>query len=201
MNQNEFFNQRVGRVYYTSQPTPGGIGETPVRIDADGVVRTPTGGTVDAPYALLDGSVTPDGRVVARDDLGTTLWRLRGPLSSLTSVSGLYPNDTWSGAGVTWKRLRCMGGGLLVGLHSDPTLFAGQLTRVTAFVRGKPVASIAVAPEGTATLRVPLEAEDGRCIVRFTVSPTRVPADVIPGNTDDRELGAHFDSFVQEEPA
>ena len=201
VNQNEFFNRRVGRVYYTSQPTPGGIGETPVRIDADGTVRTRTGGTVDAPYALLDGSVTPDGRVVARDDLGTTLWRLRGPLSSLTSVSGLYPNDTWSGAGVTWKRLRCMGGGLLVGLHSDPTLFAGQLTRVTAFVHGKPAASIAVAPEGTATLRVPLEAEGGRCVVRFTVSPTRVPAEVIPGNTDDRELGAHFDSFVQEEPA
>ena len=126
VNQNEFFNRRVGRVYYTSQPTPGGIGETPVRIDADGVVRTPTGGTVNAPYALLDGSVTPDGRVVARDDLGTTLWRLRGPLSSLTSVSGLYPNDTWSGARVRWKRLRCMGGRLLVGLHSDPTLFAGQ---------------------------------------------------------------------------
>src|SRR6185503_18298481 len=201
VNQNEFFNRRVGRVYYTSQPTPGGIGETPVRIDADGVVRTPTGGTVNAPYALLDGSVTPDGRVVARDDLGTTLWRLRGPLSSLTRVSGLYPNDTWSGARVRWKRLRCMGGRLLVGLHSDPTLFAGRLTRVTASVRGKPVASIAVAPEGTATLRVPLEAEGGRCVVRFTVSPTRVPAEVIPGNTDDRELGAHFDSFVQEEPA
>ena len=201
VNQNEFFNRRVGRVYYTSQPTPGGIGETPVRIDADGVVRTPTGGTVNAPYALLDGSVTPDGRVVARDDLGTTLWRLRGPLSSLTSVSGLYPNDTWSGARVRWKRLRCMGGRLLVGLHSDPTLFAGRLTRVTAWVRGKPVASIAVAPEGTATLRVPLEAGNGTCVVRFTVSPTRVPAEVIPGNTDDRELGAHFDSFVQEEPA
>jgi hypothetical protein len=116
-------------------------------------------------------------------------------------VSGLYPTDTWSGAHVTWRRLRCMGGRLLVGLHSDPTLFAGQLTRVTAFVRGKPVASISVAPEGQATLRVPLEAENGTCAVRFTVSPTRVPADVIPGNTDDRELGAHFDSFVQEEPA
>ena len=90
---------------------------------------------------------------------------------------------------------------MLVGLHSDPTLFAGQLTRVTASVRGRPVASIAVAPEGTATLGVPLEAENGTCVVRFMVSPTRVPAQVIPGDTDDRELGAHFDSFVQDEPA
>ena len=163
-------------------------------------MRTPTGGTVDAPYALLDGSVTPDGQVVARDDLGTTLWRLRGPLTSLTSVAGLYPNDTWSGRRATWKRLRCMGGRLLVGLHSDPTLFAGRLTRVTAFVRGQPVATIAVAPEGSATLRVPLEPANGRCVVRFTVAPTLVPADD-PGNTDDRRLGAHFDSFVHEEPA
>ncbi len=34
VNQNEFFNRSVGRVYYTSQPTPAGIGETPVRVDA-----------------------------------------------------------------------------------------------------------------------------------------------------------------------
>ena len=201
VNQNEFFNRAVGRVYYTSEPTPGGIGETPVRVDAHGIVRTPTGGTVDAPYALLDGSVTPDGQVIARDDLGTTLWRLRGPLTSLTSVAGLYPNDTWSGRYVTWKRLRCMGGRLLVGLHSDPTLFAGRLTRVTAFVRGQPVATIAVAPEGSATLRVPLEPQHRHCVVHFTVTPTLVPADVIPGNADDRRLGVHFDSFVHQEPA
>ena len=200
VNQNEFFNGAVGDVYYTSLPTPGGIGETPVRVAADGTVHTPDGGTVDRPYALLDGSVTPDGEVVARDDLGTTLWRLNGPLASLTRVTGLYPNDTWSGRTVTWTRLRCTGGRLLVGLHSDPTLFAGRLTRVVAGVRGEPVARIVVPPEGTATLRVPLEPAGGRCRVRFTVTPTLVPAEVIPGNTDDRELGAHFDSFVHLEP-
>jgi hypothetical protein len=201
VNQNEFFNRSVGRVYYTSQPTPGGIGEAPVRVDANGIVRTAGGKTIDAPYALLDGSVTPDGSVVARDDLGTTLWRLRGPLTSLTSVSGLYPSDTWSGPRVTWKRLRCRGGRLLVALHSDPTLFAGRLTRVTAFVGGRPVATKAVAPEGSATLQVPLQPANGRCVVRFTVAPTLVPSEVIPGNTDDRRLGAHFDSFVHQEPA
>jgi hypothetical protein len=201
VNLNEFFNRRVGDVYYTSEPTPGGIGETPVTIDRDGIVRTPEGRTVDDPYALLDGSVTPDGEVVARDDLGTTLWRLDGPLASLTRVTGLYPNDTWSGREVTWTRLRCMGGRLLVGLHSDPTLFAGRRTYVVATVAGAPVARIYVPPEGSATLRVPLEPVDGRCRVRFRVSPTLVPAAVIPGNGDDRELGAHFDSFVHEEPA
>jgi hypothetical protein len=201
VNQNEFFNRRVGRVYYTSEPTPGGIGETPVHVDAAGVVRTPSGGTIDAPYALLDGSVTPSGDVVARDDLGTTLWRLHGPLASLTSVAGLYPNDTWSGRRVRWTRLRCQGGLLRVALHSDPTLFAGRLTRVVASVRGRPVARIEVPPEGSVTLRVPLAPVAGRCVVRFTVAPTLVPAEVIPGNDDERRLGAHFDSFVHEEPA
>ena len=201
VNQNEFFNRRVGDVYYTSEPTPGGIGETPVRVDAHGVVRTPSGATVDTPYALLDGSVTPDGDVVARDDLGTTLWRLHGPLASLTSVAGLYPSDTWSGSHVRWTRLRCHGGLLRVGLHSDPTLFAGRLTQVVAQVRGRPVARIEVPPEGAVTLRVPLEPDRGRCIVLFTVVPTLVPAEVIPGNRDERRLGAHFDSFVHDEPA
>ena len=63
VNLNEFFNRRVGPVFYTSAPTPGGFGEQPVRVDRNGIVRTADGGTVDLPYALLDGSVTPDGAV------------------------------------------------------------------------------------------------------------------------------------------
>jgi 4-amino-4-deoxy-L-arabinose transferase-like glycosyltransferase len=203
VNQNEFFNRRVGEVYYTSSPTPGGIGETAVTIDpGDGTVRTANGATIDAPYALLDGSVIPDGAAVARDDgLGTTLWRLSGPLASTTKVTGLYPNDTWSGPRATWKRVRCNGGELIVALHSDPTLFAGRLTDVLATVAGRPAARMRVPPEGSVTMRVPLEPVDGTCVVRFTVSPTLVPAEVLPGSTDDRQLGVHFDSFVQEEPA
>jgi Dolichyl-phosphate-mannose-protein mannosyltransferase len=201
VNQNEFFNARVGDVYYTSSPTPGGIGETPVTIDADGTVHTPDGKTIDDPYALLDGSVTPDGEAIARDALGTTLWRLHGPLASLTKVTGLYPNDTWSGRSVTWSRLRCGGGELLVGLHSDPTLFAGELTHVLATVQGKPVARIAVSPEGPVTLRVPLEPAAGKCVVHFAITPTRIPAEVVPGSGDDRRLGVHFDRFVHAQPA
>jgi len=201
VNLNEFFNRRVGPVFYTSAPTPGGFGEQPVRVDRNGIVRTADGGSVDLPYALLDGSVTPDGAALERDELGMTLWRLHGPLASLTKVGGVYPGDTWSGPVATWRRLRCTGGELRVRMHSDPTLFAGRLTHVLASVGGRPVARIAVPPEGSVALPVPLTPSNGTCTVRFTVDPTLVPADVLPDSTDRRELGVHFDEFVHEEPA
>ena len=47
VNMNEFFNARVGQVYYTSAPTPGGFGELPITVDAKGLVRTADGKTVD----------------------------------------------------------------------------------------------------------------------------------------------------------
>ena len=83
----------MGPVYYTVAPTPGGIGETQVTPDpADGTFRTATGATIDARYALLDGSISPDGDIVARDlSLGITLWRLTGPLSSTTTLDGHLP--------------------------------------------------------------------------------------------------------------
>src|SRR5918996_3691050 len=99
VNQNEFFNRRVGDVYYTRDPTPGGIGETEVFIDPrNGVVRRTSGETLQADYLLTDGSVTPDGEVLARDDLlGTTLWRIGGGGGSPTPTSGPYPHHTRSG--------------------------------------------------------------------------------------------------------
>ena len=125
VNQNEFFNRTVGPVYYLRQPTPGGVGETQVRIDPrNGLVRLPDGDPLAVEYLLTDGSVTPDGEVVARDDLlGTTLWRVDGDVVSTTSIRGLYPNDSWSGEAVTWRRRLCRGGELVVSLSSDPSLF------------------------------------------------------------------------------
>jgi hypothetical protein len=202
VNQNEFFNRAVGDVYYTVAPTPGGIGETAVRPGPDGTLHTADGKAVDAPYALLDGSISPDGEIVAADlPLGITLWRLEGPLSSTTSLTGIYPNDTWSGRNVRWTRRHCSGGELDVGLHSDPNLVGGELTDVLASVRGRPVARISVPPTGVVRLRVPLTSVDGTCAVDFLVTPTRIPANRIAGSTDTRPLGVHFDSFVYHRPA
>src|SRR5574338_1578502 len=140
VNQNEFFNRSVGPIYYTVAPTPGGIGETPVGLDpTDGTLRTASGATIDAPYALLDGSISPDGEIVARDaPLGITLWRLHGPLSSTTTLTGIYPSDTWSGPRVRWTRHHCQGGEVTVTLFSDPNLVGTDLTDVLALVRGRP---------------------------------------------------------------
>jgi 4-amino-4-deoxy-L-arabinose transferase-like glycosyltransferase len=199
VNQNEFFNAAVGDVLYTSAPTPGGIGEEPVSIDAgDGVVRDRSGRRVRVPYLLSDGAFAPDGEELARDEaLGTTLWRVDGPLLSTTKVEGLYPNDSWSGSEVRWTKRRCRGGALTVSLSSDPSLFTNPQT-VSARSAGRSstaVAAVRFDPRETATLRVALRPSSNSCSVRFVVSPTAVPAEVIPGNTDDRVLGAHFNAF------
>ncbi len=192
----------MGDVYYTVAPTPGGIGETAVGPGPDGTLRTADGKTIDAPYALLDGSISPDGSIVAADvPLGITLWRLQGPLASTTSLDGIYPNDTWSGRNVRWARRQCSGGELEVRLHSDPNLVGSELTDVLASVGGRPVARIAVPPTGVVQLRMPLTAVDGTCTVDFLVTPTRIPANRIEGSTDVRPLGVHFDSFVYQRPA
>ena len=49
-------------------------------------------------------------------------------------------------------------------------------------------------------LRVRLQAVDGTCVVDFDVSPTRIPAQRIPGSTDTRRLGVHFGAFEYHPP-
>jgi Dolichyl-phosphate-mannose-protein mannosyltransferase len=196
VNINEFFNRAVADVLFTSAPTPGGIGERRVQIDpVEGLVRDERGRPVRVQYVLTDGSITPDGKLVARDrQLGTALWRVDGELVSTTTVVGLYPEDTWSGPAVTWTRRRCHGGDLRVALSSDPTLFPDQRQRVDAVsTGGRDVRTAAVSfpSDKTTTLRVPMSRGAKTCVVRFRVTPTATP-----GKDDPRELGAHFNAFV-----
>jgi hypothetical protein len=193
VNQNEFFNRRVGPVYYIGGPTPGGLAETEVAIDeATGEIRTVDGKRrVRARYVLTEDVISPDGVVVARDPgIGVTLWRVSGPLiATATKVEGLYPGDTWSGSTVTWTRERCRGGTLTVSLASDPQLFDDDQV-VTASVAGEVVRRARIAPTGTARLRIEPKPNRGTCRVVFRVARTKVP-----GSGDDRELGAHFNTF------
>jgi hypothetical protein len=194
VNQNEFFNRGVGSVYFVGGPTPGGLAESEVGIDEDtGEIRTVTEERAISPrYLLTEDVISPDGKVVARDPgVGLTLWRVSGSLvATETIVEGLYPDDTWSGSKVTWTREHCRGGTLMVGLASDPNLYADEQV-VTAFVRGEPVGRVTVEPDGVAELNVRVAPVAGTCRVVFRVGRTKVP-----GNGDDRALGVHFTGFT-----
>ena len=193
VNMNEFFNRRVGQVYYTSSPTPGGVNELPVTVDRAGVVRTADGRALSPSYLLVDGSVDPNAVAVARDRLlGMTVWKVDGPLVLAKTVkTGVNPDDTWSGPRVTWTRENCSGGSLTVSLSGDVQLFPeGNTVTASTGQRAR------VLPNRLTTLRVPLVPKQGRCSVVFDVSPTAIPSQVIPGNTDDRVLGAHFNAFA-----
>jgi hypothetical protein len=200
VNQNEFFNRTVEPVYYVTQPTPGGLPETRVRIDpVTGAVTLPDGAPVDTRYLVVDSSFEPDGTRLAQDKgWGVTLWRVRPPLVSAVKIDGLYPNDTWSGKRVTWLRRRCVRGGLVVSMSSDPSLFLGPQT-VVARSGDKLVGRVRFQPDSFGVMRIPVIPREGsdRCTVTFTVTPTAIPAKVTGGaNPDARVLGVHFNRFV-----
>jgi hypothetical protein len=195
--ENEFFNRSVRRFYYTSSPLQGDLPEQPLTVDRrTGLMRGPDGKVVRAAYVLTDGSVDVEGRVIAEDvRKGIVLVRIAGLLRQVSRVEGLYPQDTWSGAQVTYTRLDCRGGSVDVSLQSDPSLFA-KPTTVVASVGGREVRRVSVAPDAIRTLRVPLEPAGRSCVARFAVSPTLVPLEATNGqNPDPRELGIHFTRF------
>ena len=106
-----------------------------------------------------------------------------------THVTGLYPNDTWSGRRVVYTRTHCRGGKLSVALGSDPSLFT-RAQVVTARERGHVVGRARIAPAESTDLVVALQPVASVCTVRFDVARTAVP-----GHGDSRTLGAHFFSF------
>jgi Dolichyl-phosphate-mannose-protein mannosyltransferase len=200
VNLNEFFNRGVGPVFYLTAPTPGGLPEREIRIDSEtGAVTFPDGSPVRDAYVIADSSFEPAGEALATDKgWGVTLWRVTSPLVSATHVEGLYPRDTWSGPEVTYTRRRCAPGRLSVELSSDANLFLEPQT-VVARSNGRVVGRARFPPEERAVLSVPIEPLSGtnECRVVYTISPTAVPAEVMPGgNPDPRELGAHFNRFV-----
>ena len=142
---------------------------------------------------LTDGSLEPDATAIAQDaPLGLTLWKVSGPLVLVkTRITGIYPGDTWSGPRVTWSREHCRGGSLTVSLSGDAQLLPNGNT-----VSTPSGASVHVAPNKVATLRVPLTSRGDTCSVVFNIAPTAVPSEVIPGSKDDRQLGVHFNAFA-----
>jgi glycosyltransferase involved in cell wall biosynthesis len=182
--ENEFFNRSVGPVYDLRQQSMGGLPETRLTQRADGVLLA-NGAPVRQAYVLTEAEVPLAGRIVARDKLkGMVVRQTDGLVRIGYRVSGLYPNDTWSGKRVTYTRLRCRGGKVTTVLLRDTNLINAPQTVQAAGRR------VVLRTNDQATLTVPLRPANGVCRVVFTVSPTAVPG---PG--DQRVLGVHFLEF------
>jgi hypothetical protein len=193
---NEFFNRSVGTVYTVDGPDPadGGLPETPVHEAGDGTLKTATGATPRVGYAVSYVDIA--GTRLARDaQIGLALYRVDGPMVVLARVRGLYPNDSWAGRNLVYRRVRCDGGHLAVKLGTDEKLFDRNQI-VTATEAGRTVARVQVGPTEQPVVTVPLHPDAHRiCTVHFTAQLLRVPADVQTDSKDKRSLGAHYYSF------
>jgi Dolichyl-phosphate-mannose-protein mannosyltransferase len=195
--ENEVFNRSLRRFYFLHSQLAGDLPETKVKVDPEtGVIRS-DGKPVQSRYALTDSSVELDGREIEQDPrTGMTLYETNGPLRQVSQVTGLYPNDTWSGRYASYTRLGCHGGKLRVGLEGDSALFTRPQT-VIARIGGKEASRVQLPPGGQAELVVALPRGERVCNVDFEITPTAVPAEVTKGaNPDARELGAHFSRFL-----
>jgi Dolichyl-phosphate-mannose-protein mannosyltransferase len=195
--ENEIFNRSMRRFYFLHSQLAGDLPEQKVKVDPQTGVMSSGGKPVHSRYALTDSSVELDGKQIEQDPrTGMTLYETSGPLRQVSQVTGLYPEDTWSGRYASYTRLGCHGGELRVGLQSDPGLFTKPQT-VIARIGGQEAARVQIPAGGQAELVVPLPRGERVCNVDFEVSPTAVPAEVTKGfNQDVRELGAHFSRFL-----
>jgi len=188
--ENEFFSRSVRTVYdVDGAARPDPLPETDASRAPNGVLLA-DGKPVVAQYVLAGGGVDVGGTRLVHDPVGVDLYRVNGPVVILSRVTGIYPNDTWSGRTVTYRRVQCTGGSLAVALQGDASLFTRPQT-VVARENGAVVGRISIPVNGQTTLRVPLRPGAGSaCTARFTVGRTKVP-----GPQDHRALGAHFLSF------
>jgi hypothetical protein len=179
--ENEFFNRSVGPVYDLGAPLLGNLPSTPLQVASDGLLSGPDGAKLYPQYALTDDSVRLIGERRADDtSVGLTLWRLRPPMRSASRVTGLYPNDTWSGPVVAYRETGCAGGAVRITVLGDASLFhqAQTISSVGVVYHVRPGAPF--------TFTAPLR----DCEVRFVISPTKVP-----GHGDSRRLGLRFLRF------
>ena len=197
--QNEFFSRSLRGAYPLEGEMPLALPQTPLAFEPEtGYLLDPDGRRVEADYALADVNVPVAGEVAARDATkGMVLVRTAGPLRYDHWVAGVDA-DRWSRRTFAYDRYDCDGGAVRLRVEQDLGLVSRPQRLVARDPTGRVLARTTLSPrrQEPVTWRVPLRAGDGgRCSVRFSVSPTVVPADVLPGSEDTRVLGVRVLSF------
>jgi hypothetical protein len=197
IQENEFWNRSVTRVYDLGAPLPGGMPSIPLKLDAPTGDLLVGGKPLTPRYVLAPSSVHVAGSVIRSDgDRGMLLLRIHGPLRLTTRILGMNPGtDRWSTDHVSWIRSDCRGGTLTVQLATDPTTFPrGQTISISGTTAPQRVVLNKAASAKAAT--IPLRSIGGVCRADFRVRPAVVPAQVPRlHSSDTRLLGAHFYSF------
>ena len=192
VNQNEFFNRSVGRVYYVGGPTPGGLAETRGRRSTgDGGSARRRRAASPALRARRRLDRARRARVARDPGIGLTLWRVDGPLvATTTQVDGPLPERHVVGP------TRHLDAGALPRRHadrrcsaSDPHLFTADQV-VTASRRTARSSGARRSRRPTPALRVRARPERRRrAASSFDGRAHDAGARAAP---TPRELGAHF---------
>jgi glycosyltransferase involved in cell wall biosynthesis len=195
--ENEFWNRSVRHVYRLGQETLIAAGSEPKLTiqQSTGLLRDPSGRTVQARYVLADPAAQILGTQIAADeDKQMILYRVDGPLRTGTDVDGWY-KDTWTGPGVDWTLRGCRPGELRVPVRSDPVLFAGVTQHIRVSGTTTPV-DVALPAGARRTIVIPLRPAGGVCRVHLDISPARRPSDYPAlNNPDPRALGVLVAAF------
>ncbi len=185
--QTELWNRSL-RTVYRLAPEPGNLPAASTTIAAaSGRLRAPPG--FPAPQALAtDWTLTLNEAPIETLPSGVSLYPVRPTTRLVDRRRGLYA-DSWIGRTLQYTRYGCGRQAWLgFALASDPTLRQGPVTAVAR--QGRRALARVVVPSGTERfLRVPVTGSGGSCRVTIEISPTAVPAEVIPGSADTRVLG------------
>jgi hypothetical protein len=194
---NEFFNRSVHSVYNFAGPVDSLPQQTVAPDPKTGRLLIAGVEPLHAQYVLTDTSQFLAGVPIAEDTgAGVRLYRVDGLVREIGGLSGIY-SDGWSGPTASFSANGCPGGRLTMRLTGDPDLQPKPQT-IRARSGTKLLGKIVIQPRHfRVPFSVPLVSSNGVCEVRFTVSPTAVPADVL-GRPDARELGIRFQDVTYE---
>ncbi len=192
--QAEFFNRSVGNVLTLFAPLAGGLPDTVVNVQADGVLVDRNAVRVSEDYVFSDSFTRISGTVVAEDQRhGTVLTKTMGTVVLQETVAGVFA-DGWSGSDVIYTRYACRGGAVTMYVNSNHGIHVEPVT-VTPYIGDEALASTnVVETEVASPIQVPLKVVEGTCQVRFHIDPLVAPSVAI-GTTDERPLGLIIKRF------